>query len=188
MISSLTGKVLDVEPSSVVIAVAGVGFSVSITPRHALKLVSGNEVTLETKLVVREDDLSLFGFESKQERELFELLCTVNGIGPKLAMTVLAGIEAEDIRKAVNSQNEAAFRAIAGVGPKTAKLIIISLAGKVGFATNSNTNSNVLGALIQLGTAEAEARKILEGLPKELSDAELLKQALAALGSQRLSR
>lgn len=185
MISTLSGEILDLGVDSCVLAVAGIGFQVAITPRHAMSLKIGEATSLFTRMVVREVDLSLFGFPEKQDRELFDLLCSVSGIGPKLAMTVLAGMEASSIRNAVNSQNEAAFRAISGVGPKTAKLIIISLAGKVGLGGVA-ANQNVLSALTQLGTSEAEARSVLDKLPKDLQDSELLKQALSELGKKRL--
>lgn len=188
MISSLTGKVLDVSLDRVVLDVSGVGFGIVLTPRHALSIAVGQEVSVFTKLIVREDDLSLYGFESQSTREIFELLTSVNGVGPKLAMTVLSGLSSDEIRSAINSQNEQAFRAISGVGPKTAKLIIISLAGKVGLSAGSKLNENVLSALLQLGTSEAEARKVLDELPKDLSDSDLLKLALAELGTKRLAR
>ena len=188
MISSLTGKVLDVGLDRVIIVVSGVGFSVAVTPRHALALAAGQEVSIHTRLIVREDDLALYGFESVSARETFELLTSVTGVGPKLAMTVLSGMGSDEIRSAINSQNEAAFRAISGVGPKTAKLIIISLAGKVGVSKASRLNANVLAALMQLGTNEVDAQKVLEELPSDLSDSDLLKLALAELGTRKLAR
>jgi len=185
MISTLSGDISDLGLDFCVLSVSGIGFHVALTPRHAMGLKVGQGAALFTRMVVREDDMSLFGFPDKQERELFDLLCSVNGIGPKLAMTVLAGMEANSIRSAVNSQNEAAFRAISGVGPKTAKLIIISLSGKVGVGGVA-ANQNVLNALTQLGTPEPEARAVLEKLPRDLQDSELLKQALSELGKKRL--
>lgn len=185
MISSLAGKVLELQLDSCVLDIAGVGFQIALTPRHAVSLKLGEQTQLFTRLVVREDDLSLFGFETQKDRQLFDLLCSVNGIGPKLAMTVLAGLDAQAISNAVNSQNEAAFRAISGIGPKTAKLIIISLAGKVG-QSGSVANETVVSALTQLGTPEAEARAVLDKLPKDLSDSDLLKAALSELGKKRL--
>lgn len=185
MISTLSGTVQDVQLDGCVLEIAGVGFQVALSPRHAITLSVGSEASIFTRLVVREDDLSLFGFASSQDRQLFDLLCSVSGIGPKLAMTVLSGMDAQAIAHAVNTQNESAFRSISGVGPKTAKLIIISLAGKVG-ATLTSANQTVLSALTQLGTPENEARAVLEKLPKDLSDSDLLKAALSELGKKRL--
>lgn len=187
MISQLTGTVIDLNLDKLIISVGGVGFSVAITSRHALKLSKGQELTLRTKLVVREDDLSLYGFESSTDAEYFDLLCAVSGIGPKLAMTILGGLNAEGIANAVNAQNEAAFRAISGVGPKTAKLLIVALGGKVGVSTKSPVNQNVLQALTQLGTDPVRATAVLAELPSGLSEAELLKMALTELGRTKIN-
>lgn len=187
MISQLEGRLVDLSLDRAVVMVGGVGFSVALTPKHSLKLKEGQEVTLKTKLVVREDDLSLYGFETGADAEYFDLLCSVNGIGPKLAMTILGGFDSQGISNAVNAQDEAAFRAIPGVGPKTAKLLLISLGGKVGLSTSSRVNQTVLQALTQLGTDVTRATRVLEALPKDSSDAELLKLALSELGKGKLN-
>lgn len=186
MISQLNGNLVELSLDKAVVLVGGVGFSVALTARHASKLRQGQDVTLKTKLVVREDDLSLYGFESGTDAEYFDLLCSVSGIGPKLAMTILGGLNAEGIANAINSQNEAAFRAIPGVGPKTAKLLILSLGGKVGL-TSKPVNQNVLQALTGLGTDAVKATEVLADLPQDLSEAELLKQALTKLGKSKLN-
>ena len=187
MISQLSGRIAELGLDRVVLVVGGVGFSVAITARHALNLKVGQEITLQTKLVVREDDLSLYGFESSTDSHYFDLLCSVNGIGPKLAMTILGGLNSTGIANAINTQNEAAFRAIPGVGPKTAKLLLISLVGKVGLSTQGPTNQNVLQALIQLGTDPIKASKLLSELPSDLPEADLLKRALTELGKSKLN-
>lgn len=187
MISQLHGKLIELTLDRAVVLVGGVGFSVAITPKHALKLSSGQEVSLQTKLVVREDDLSLYGFESATDAEYFDLLCSVSGIGPKLAMTILGGLDSQGITNAVNRQDETVFRAIPGVGPKTAKLLLISLGGKVGLSASASVNQTVLQALTQLGTDSSRAIKVLEQLPKDASDAELLKLALTELGKGKLN-
>ena len=186
MISSLSGKISVLSADALELRVSGVGYAVAITSRHSLKLRLDQELTIATKLIVREDDMALFGFESSGERDLFELLCSVSGIGPKLAMTVLSGLEPAALRNAVNSGNESVFRAVSGIGPKTAKLILISLAGKVGLSSTESQNEKVLAALLQLGTDEAKAREILQSMPTGLSDSETLKAALAKLGSSKL--
>ena len=185
MIDQLTGKAISVKADSVTIQVSGLGFKVAITPRHSLKINSGQEVQVFTRLIVREDDLSLFGFETSDDQEVFDLLCSVNGIGPKLALTVLAGMEAQDVRNAVNASDDAAFRSISGIGPKTAKLIVISLANKVGLSTSS-PRSTVVSALIQLGTDEQLAKEIAGGIDPTLDDSQALKLALANLGKSKL--
>lgn len=187
MISQLSGTLLDLSLDRAVVMVGGVGFSVSLTPRHAMKLAVGSEIVLRTKLVVREDDLSLYGFESDTDAHYFDLLCGVSGIGPKLAMVIIGGLDASGIANAVNAQNEMAFRAIPGVGPKTAKLLLISLGGKVGLSVSPAVNQTVLQALIQLGTDQMRAVQVLSEMPAGLSDAELLKQALSTLGRSKLN-
>ena len=186
MIELLAGRVARLSTDSLTLMVSGVGFRVAITPRFSLKLKLQQELELVTKLVVREDDLSLFGFETAGEQETFDLLCSVSGIGPKLAMTVLSGMDAQQIANAVNSQDDAAFRAISGIGPKTAKLIVISLANKVGLSSSS-PRSKVLEALLQLGTDEVLARDILTQLPDDLDNSAALKAALALLGKSKLA-
>lgn len=185
MIDQLEGNVIAIKPDAATISVAGVGFRVAITPRHSLKLRIGQTVSLFTRMVVREDDISLFGFESADDQEVFDLLCSVNGIGPKLAMTALAGMDAQEVRNAVNSQDDAAFRSISGIGPKTAKLIVISLANKVGLSA-STRHSRVLEALLQLGTDDALARKALAELDPALDDSQALKAALASLAQGKV--
>lgn len=186
MISVISGKLIHTQLDRVVIDVSGIGFEVGVTPRHSMKLSIGEAVTLFTRLVVREDDLSLFGFASMGERELFDQLCSVSGIGPKLALTTLSGMTEESLRNAIAEQNELAFKAIPGIGPKTAKLIILSLSGKVGLS-GPGRYQNVLAALQQLGTDETKAHKVISNLEAGLSDSEALKQALAQLGSGKLA-
>ncbi len=186
MIELLSGRVVRLSTDSLTLIVGGVGFRVTITPRFSLKLRLQQDLELVTKLVVREDDLSLFGFENSSEQEAFDLLCSVSGIGPKLAMTVLSGMDAQQIANAVNSQDDAAFKAVSGIGPKTAKLIVISLANKVGLSSSS-PHSKVLEALLQLGTDEVLARDILTQLPDDLDNSAALKAALALLGKSKLA-
>ena len=98
MISLLNGTIVDLSLDRAVVMVGGVGFSVSLTHRHAIKLAVGQEISLQTKLVVREDDLSLYGFESQTDASYFDLLCSVSGIGPKLAMTILGDLILRGLR------------------------------------------------------------------------------------------
>lgn len=186
MIELLSGRIARLASDSLTLMVGGVGFRVAITPRFSLKLKVNQDLELVTRLVVREDDLALFGFDSMGEQEAFDLLCSVSGIGPKLAMTVLSGMDSQEIANAVNSQDDAAFRAVSGIGPKTAKLIVISLANKVGLSS-ATPRSKVLEALLQLGTDEVLAREILTQLPEDLDNSAALKQALALLGKAKLA-
>lgn len=182
MISILTGQVVEVGAESAVISVAGVGFEVMLAPRQLMTMQVGEQKSLYTRMIVKEDDISLFGFAGKLEREQFDLLCSVSGIGPKLAMTVIAGMDAETFAGAIANQDEQIFRNIPGIGPKTAKLILISLAGKTQQLDSPSAN-RVLLALRQLGTDETKARKALSQLDQSLDESELLKQALKLIGS-----
>jgi Holliday junction DNA helicase RuvA len=101
-------------------------------------------------------------------------------------MTTLSGLSAELLVNAVNNQDEGAFRSIAGIGPKTAKLVLISLSGKVGASSSPKLNENVLQAMLQLGGEEYASRKLLSSLDQSLSESELLKLALAQLGKAKL--
>lgn len=184
MISILKGPVVEVGADSAVVLIGGVGFEVSLAPRELLRVTVGQEVQLYTRMIVKEDDISLFGFASKLEREQFDLLCSVSGIGPKLAMTVISGLDSESFSSAINNQEEQTFRNIPGIGPKTAKLILISLAGKTQ-QVKTPTAHRVLLALRQLGTDESRARSALAQVDQSMSESEMLKKALQVLGGTK---
>ena len=122
---------LAVADGAAIIEVGGVGLQVAVTPDHALSMRVGSEVSLRTALIVREDELALYGFADAEGREVFDLLRGVSGVGPKSAMGVLAAMSPTEIAAAVTREDDAAFRKVSGVGPKTAKLIVVSLAGKL---------------------------------------------------------
>ncbi len=197
MISSLRGTVLVAAGSAVVIDVGGVGYAVQVTPAHALSLRVGHEATLLTSLVVREDSLSLFGFPGQDELHIFDLLCGVTGVGPKSAMGVLATLDPSAIASAVATEDDAVFRRVSGIGPKTAKLIVLQLAGKVvvtstpvsraaAAAAPAGVQSSVLAALVGLGWSERAAAQAVDDVLAEAGDSEsvpaVLRLALARLG------
>lgn len=198
MISSLRGTVLAAAGTSVVIEVGGVGLSVQVTPQHALSLRVGAEASIRTALIVREDDLSLFGFAQADELTVFELLRGVTGVGPKSAMGVLAAMAPADVAQAVDMEDDAAFRTVSGIGPKTAKLIVLSLAGKLSgvslkrstVSARSSASQNVTVALIGLGWPERVAIQAVEDALAEATESDreavpaLLRLALANLGPQ----
>ena len=201
MISSLRGTVFVAAGSTVVLDVGGVGYGVQVTPAHALGLRVGHEATLLTSLVVREDSLSLFGFPGQDELHIFDLLCGVTGVGPKSAMGVLAALDPAAIASAVATEDDAVFRRVSGIGPKTAKLIILQLAGKVvvtsppvsrAAAAPAGVQSSVLAALVGLGWSErAAAQAVDEVLAEANGDSEsvpaVLRLALARLGPAQSS-
>jgi Holliday junction DNA helicase RuvA len=201
MISSVRGTVLAAVGTSVVIEVGGVGLAVQVTPQHALSLRVGAEATLRTALIVREDDLSLYGFAEADELTVFDLLRGVTGVGPKSALGVLAAMDPGAIAQAVAQEDDAAFRKVSGIGPKTAKLIVVSLAGKLLGVTarrpaaspRSSVSDNVTIALVGLGWPERVAMQAVEDALSAASDSEkeavpaLLRLALANLGPQQLA-
>lgn len=183
--------------SSAVIEVGGVGFDVTLTPAHTLSLRVGHEASVVTSLIVREDSLSLFGFVDHDSLDLFTLLTGVTGVGPKSAMGVLAELSPAQIAVAVSQEDDAVFRKVSGIGPKTAKLIVLSLAGKVSvFAAapavakdvSGSIRDDVLAALVGLGWNEKAAEAGLDAVLLHASDDEaasvqaLLRLALTELG------
>ncbi|PPI73318.1 Holliday junction branch migration protein RuvA [Rathayibacter rathayi] len=196
MISSLRGTVLSARGSLAVLDVHGVGYAVNVTPQHALEMRVGDDTTLSTVLIVREDSLTLYGFPDEEQLEIFELLIGVTGVGPKSALGVLGAVEPDRIAQAVADEDDAVFRKVSGIGPKTAKLIILSLAGKVsvrpraarGSGPAATAAQNVLAALIGLGWPERTASEVVDEilLDAQASDAAnvqaLLRLALARLG------
>lgn len=184
MISILNGQVLELGTDSAVVLVGGVGFEVFLAPRQLLQLQIDQQATFYTRMIVKEDDIALFGFASKLEREQFDLLCSVSGIGPKLAMTVISGLDPETFAAAISNQDEQVFRNISGIGPKTAKLILISLAGKAQQVVTPAAH-RVLLALKQLGTDDARARSALAQVQQTGSESQMLKKALQILGGNK---
>lgn len=201
MISSLRGTVLAISSSNTgthaVIEVGGVGMAVHITPRHGLVLRVGSEAFVRTTLIVREDDLSLFGFAETEELEVFDHLRSVTGVGPKSAMGVLAVLTPFEIARAIATEDDAVFRKVSGIGPKTAKLIVISLTGKitataasapVALRAEATLNESVLVALVGLGWPERVASQALDDAIAGSPESErttvpaLLRIALANLG------
>ncbi len=169
MISSIRGIVLHVAGTTAVIEVGGVGLAVTVTPQHALSLRVGAETTVRTALIVREDDLSLFGFQDADELAVFDLLRGVTGVGPKSAMGVLAELSPGQVAGAVATEDDSVFRKVSGIGPKTAKLIVVSLAGKMivapsaaPVAATSTVGQSVTVALVGLGWSERAAAQAVD--------------------------
>jgi len=201
VISSVRGTVLSTAGGLVAIEVGGVGYAVQVTPQHALTLRVGSEARLHTALIVREDDMSLFGFATTEELTMFDLLRGVSGVGPKSALGVLATLTPDQIASAVAAEDDAPFRKVSGIGPKTAKLIVVSLAGKI-FAPSggvtfkpspvSSTSQNVVAALVGLGWNERVAAQAVEEVVESATEdgalpvPALLRLALARLGPQQV--
>lgn len=183
MIGHLFGKVFSRTGRELIIEVNGVGYQVFANSR--MQVAVGDEVSVFIRTVVREDEFSLYGFESSEDRELFDSLCDVNGIGPKLAMTILEELGYEAATGAISAGDERALQSVTGVGAKTAKLMILSLGGKYE-APKQVANGELVDALINLGWKEREAMEALNNVSKTAnSQQETLKQALKYLGGAK---
>jgi len=204
MISSLRGVVLRAAGAELVIEVGGVGYLVNATPEHVLSLRIGDEVFVHTTLIVREDAMTLYGFADAEQLSVFELLLGVGGVGPKSALGVLSALTPDQVAAAVHGEDDAAFRKVSGIGPKTAKLIVVQLAGKLHVtapaaaatapkaAAARSVGDDVRIALVGLGWPEKAAANAVDEVMAELGDAAaeasaasvpaLLRRALALLG------
>ena len=193
MIAHLTGKVLARRAGQLVIECGGVGYLVHVTPEVYQQSFSKNEFSLHTAHIIREDAQLLFGFESEEELNGFNMLCTVNGVGPKSAMSVLAHLGVSGLAQSVATADDSMFKSVTGVGPKTAKLIVLTLTGKLDTGTTELSSSGgsegaVVSALIGLGYQEKLAKAAVELALKSspnLSESELLKLSLANLSTGR---
>lgn len=200
MISSLSGTVAHIEDDAVVVVVGGVGLNVAVVPQLARALHVGEDVHLHTMLIVREDALSLFGFESRAELVVFGQLLSVTGVGPKSALGVLAHLTVPQIADAVAADDDAPFRRVSGIGPKTAKLIVVQLAGKLAparatapaaSAGRPDVAAQVTQALVGLGWSERTAAEAVTEVAETASESDrasvqgLLRLTLALLGPAR---
>ena len=193
MIAHLTGNVLRRKAGQLVISSSGVGYLVNVTPSVYQASFTQTEFSLHIAHIIREDAQVLFGFLSEEELDTFNMLCTVNGVGPKSAMSVLAHLGVSGVSQAVATADDTMFKSVTGVGPKTAKLIVLTLTGKLvtedsGQPSNVGSQQSVVSALVGLGYQEKLARSVVEGVLKngsDLSESELLKSALTSLSSGR---
>ncbi len=195
MIAQVRGRVVHRSTEDVVVEVGGVGLSVVVTARTAATLEPGQETTLVTDLVVREDSLTLYGFATADERVLFRVLQTVPGIGPRLALTMLATLSAGQIREAIAAGDERTLTSVSGLGRKTAQRLLVDLKDKVGPADSGPGAAppataawrlQVSAALTGLGWSVTEAQAAIAqvaGGPDagELAVSEALRRALQVL-------
>ena len=196
MISSLRGQVLSIGLDHVVVEVGGVGYAVQATPATLATLRRGEETQLATALVVREDSLTLFGFADTEARELFGLLQTVSGIGPRLALATLAVLEPDKLRAALAEGNITVLTQVPGIGRKGAERLIIELRDKVGQLAAAPTatgdtgqvRAQVTEALLGLGFPAKQAEQAVDAVlaaDGTLGTSEVLRRSLATLGRKR---
>jgi Holliday junction DNA helicase RuvA len=193
VISRIRGTVLNIKSPAVVVDVQGVGFRVLCSQAAIDTLDLGRNCDLHTHLIVREDDLSLFGFANEDELELFQLLLTVQGVGARTGLAMLSKLSPETLRDAVSKQQVETLSRVPGIGKKTAEKIIFSLKGKlggldaapaVGTVALSAVDTEVIAALTALGYSVAEAQGALASLPRgePMDLEEKLRRSLAYFG------
>lgn len=173
MIASLEGEIIAADEDFLVVRVGGVGLRVYVPAALRSQPGIGENIFLHTHLVVREDALTLFGFETDQERQFFNLLLGVNGVGPRTALAILSTLPVETIRRAVLSEQSDLFARVPGVGKKTAQKILLHLQGKVSGTLEglgqpvSDIDTEVMDALTALGYSVVEAQSALQSIPRD---------------------
>jgi holliday junction DNA helicase RuvA len=188
VISRIRGRPVARDADGLVVDVAGIGYRLFATP-SAVQLADGvEEVTLETHLNVREDALQLFAFADAGERELFEQLLSVSGVGPKVALAIVSGYSPGELRRAIVREDADLFQTIPGIGKKTAQRVVLELKEKI--APLAAVEAPHLGAgdghvvardaLVELGYSVAEAEQRLSGTDPDLPPAERVRLALRA--------
>jgi len=193
MIAHLRGRLLSKHPNQAVVETGGVGYDVTITvPTFSDLPALGSEVALHIHTHVREDLIALYGFLRPAEKQLFEKLITVSGIGPKLAVTILSGMVADDLARAIRGNDVARLTRIPGIGKKTAERMVLELRDKLpevagtsapAVSALSAMEEDVLSALVNLGYQRAAAEKALAGVVKGSGGSfdAMFRQALVSL-------
>lgn len=186
MIGRITGKLVAKHPPQVLVDVNGLAYEVDVPMSTFYNLpATGEEVTLHTHLVVREDAHILFGFGTQEERAVFRQLIRISGIGARTALSVLSGLSVPELAQAVAMQEPARLTKVPGIGKKTAERLLLELKGKLADAlpadAKSGGNGDVLNALLGLGYSEKEALVAVKGLPPGIGVTEGIRAALKGL-------
>jgi Holliday junction DNA helicase RuvA len=190
MIGFLAGNIISLKPTKLLLDVNGVGYSVNISINTFENISDKKNISLHIHTNVKEDAITLFGFYNETEKEMFELLISVNGIGPKLGLSVLSGIQVDELKEAIETGNISRLIAIPGVGRKTAERVVLELRSKVdkikeseGQTISYSIKHEAISALTTLGynykLAENAVRDILSS-SKDISLEELIKKALGS--------
>jgi Holliday junction DNA helicase RuvA len=203
MISLLSGTVRSIASDRIIVEVGGFGVSVLVNPQTSAQITMGSQVQLFTSLVVREDSLTLFGFINDESRSLFELVQTVSGIGPKVALSILGALTPEDLARAISQEDIGAIEKVPGIGRKGAQRLILELKGKLTDLSSTQRykghqpawREQLTSALVSLGFSPKESdgaiSQVVSTLHSDGVDAaqlelsELLKLALASGKSSR---
>ena len=197
MIYSLNGILEEKMTDTAVISCGGVGYAVSCSANTLSSLPQvGDKVFIFTVLSVKENGIDLFGFATQKERDAFKLLCTVSGVGPKLALSVLSTYDPDRLALLVASGDSKAVTACPGVGPRLAQRIVLELKDKilqldisgigevVSSVSNGTASADAIAALISLGFSQSEAASAVAGLPADLSTEDMIASALRSLASR----
>ncbi|MCR4333460.1 MAG: Holliday junction branch migration protein RuvA [Patescibacteria group bacterium] len=179
MIREIRGKVLSVGPTSAVIEVAG--FGIEVRTSTPTLLVAGRETSLATHLAVKQDGMELYGFADVADRDFFELILTVSGVGPKTALNVLRRAPRAALIGAIGKRDLAYLTKVVGLGKKSAEKMLVELSEKVGDAAHDNADNEVFDTLVALGYTEREARRALQSIPDSVVGKDVrLKAALSS--------
>ncbi|MBQ3032751.1 MAG: Holliday junction branch migration protein RuvA [Deferribacterales bacterium] len=191
MIYRLSGILIEKQPSFAAVDVSGVAYEAAVSLATYSNLPPiGSQVELYIHMSVREDGVFLFGFSSREEKQMFLLLVTVSGIGPKLAMKILSGVGASQLKNSIASSDYDALSAIPGVGKKTAQRIVVELKDKFdglsefSKSTVGSVKEDVISALVNLGYKQPDCRKAVESAPEDGNFEEVLKAAFKNLSGK----
>jgi len=174
MIDIVSGQVASIDKASLVVMIGGIGLRINV-PKTVFDMVEGpgHLITLFTNLVVREDSLTLYGFPAEEDRRLFEVLLSVSGIGPKMALSILSTLSIDHLKNAVARDESDVLTRVPGVGKKTAEKIVFELKGKLGASVAlgispfSDADGDVIGALTGLGYSVVEAQSAVQSIPRD---------------------
>jgi Holliday junction DNA helicase RuvA len=182
VIAQLRGKPVRRGAEGLVLDVGGVGYLVQATPRALAQARGSKEVTVQTYLHVREDALQLYGFADPAERELFEQLLSVSGVGPKVALAIVSGSTPTELRRAIAREDTARFEAIPGIGRKTAQRVVLELKGTLTADVEPSEEGDghivARDALVELGYALVDAESVLAAIDSALPPEERVRLAL----------
>lgn len=190
MIAQLEGSIAGIRGNSVIVTVGGIGYLVAVSAYTLGKIAGEERVFLHIHTHVREDQFSLYGFLSEEELRMFELLISISGVGPKVALSILSIADVKTIRTAIVNKDPAILTRVSGVGKKTAERIIVELQNKVEALGVEDQAAALLGqdaleALVSLGYSVTEARDALKMVPIEITDVSArIRQALKNLGKK----
>ncbi len=191
MIASIEGRVAGKHKDSLIVTVNGIGYQVHVPVSTLTQAREGERLLLHTSLIVREDALTLYGFQSLSEKEIFEIVTTVSGVGPRLGLAILGTMSADNLRNAIASERDELLTRVPGIGKKTAKKIVFELKDKLLTrdsvpieVLDDDVNADVLDTLIALGFSVVEAQAAIQSLPVDAPNEveERVRLALQQLG------